>query len=42
MISSLEEAERDRTSIEAVTGSMQRVDLDDLDGLDAQTEEVSR
>ncbi|MFP5251934.1 MAG: ABC transporter ATP-binding protein [Actinomycetes bacterium] len=42
VISSLEEAERDRTSIEAVTGSMQRVDLDDLDGLDAQTEEVSR
>lgn len=42
VISSLEEAERDRTSIQAVTGSMQRVDLDDLDGLDAQTEEVSR
>ncbi|WP_306232468.1 ABC transporter ATP-binding protein [Agrococcus beijingensis] len=39
VISSLEEAERDRKSIETITGSMQTIDVEDLD---AQTEGVSR
>ncbi|WP_347754411.1 ABC transporter ATP-binding protein [Agrococcus sp. ProA11] len=43
VISSLEETERDRQSIEAVTGSMQVIDLEQLDDLDPQSsEEVSR
>ena len=42
VISSLEEAERDRKSIETITGSMERIDVDDRDDLEAQTEEVSR